>query len=84
MKKRWPLFTCLMNRFLTMATTLSVVARPQAAESDNQNQTNFISPIITEEVLPDEPGEFTLRLGTDYGQGTVRRMPYHTRKPASG
>ena len=50
-----------------MATTLSVVGA-RAAESDNQTETNFINPIITEEVLPDEPGELTLRLGTDYRQ----------------
>ena len=34
-----------------MATTLSVVVGARAAESDNQTETNFINPIITEEVL---------------------------------
>ena len=50
----------------------------RAAESDNRTETNFISPIVTEEVLPDEPGEFTLRLGTDYGQrnGEANALPY--------
>ena len=51
LKKRRSLFTCLRNSFITMATTLSVVVGARAAESDNQTETNFINPIITEEVL---------------------------------
>ena len=57
-----------MNSFLTAATALSVVVGMQAADSDNRTETKFINPIITEEVLPDEPGELTLRVGTDYRQ----------------
>jgi hypothetical protein len=68
LKKRWLPFTFLMKSLLTTATTLSVVVGARAGESDNRTGTNFINPIITEEVLPDEPGDFTLRLGTDYRQ----------------
>jgi hypothetical protein len=57
-----------MKSLLTTATALSVVVGARAAGSDNQTETNFVNPIVTEEVLPDEPGEFTLRLGTDYRQ----------------
>jgi hypothetical protein len=54
------------------------VVGARAADSAHQTETNFISPIITEEVLPDEPGEFTLRLGTDYGHrnGSANALPY--------
>ncbi|HEY3914333.1 MAG TPA: hypothetical protein VGN61_07590 [Verrucomicrobiae bacterium] len=56
-----------MSGCLTLAVTLSVTGA-SAAENDDKTQTNFINPIITEEVLPDDPGELTLRFGTDYRQ----------------
>ena len=68
LKKRWSLLKHLTSSLLTTTAALLVVVRARAAENDNQTETKFINPIITEEVLPDEPGELTLRLGTDYRQ----------------
>jgi len=39
-----------------------------SAAETNKAELHFINPVITEEALPDDPGEITLRLGTEYRQ----------------
>jgi len=78
LKTRLPRLKHLASSFLTTAAALSVVVEAGAAESDNQTETNFLNPIVTEEVMPDEPGELTLRLGTDYRRRNTEanELPY--------
>ena len=77
-KARWAVLKRLTSGVLTTAAALSAGMGAPAAESDNQTETNFLNPIVTEEVMPDEPGEFTLRLGTDYRRrnSEANELPY--------
>ena len=66
LKIRWLLSGCSIVGCLIAVAAVSVNGA-SAAETNN-TELHFISPIITEEALQDEPGEFTLRLGTEYRQ----------------
>jgi Putative MetA-pathway of phenol degradation len=75
--KRWLLFEYSMSGFLITAAAASVIGTSVAETNDAE--TKFISPIITEEALPDEPKELTLRLGTEYrerGSDADGSLPY--------
>jgi hypothetical protein len=77
LRNRGLLFKCSMTGFLLTVAAVSVMGT-SAAET-NDAEIKFINPIITEEALPDEPGELTLRLGTDYRQRNVKAnavLPY--------
>jgi len=67
-KKPWSTFAWLFCGFIATATALSVAKGAQAAESEDKIESKFIEPIITEETMPNEPKELTVRFGTDYGQ----------------
>lgn len=61
--------------FLGIAFALGDNAHAQT----NEPKMEFLNPIITEEVLPDEPGELTLRLGNEYrarGGAADGTLPY--------
>lgn len=58
----------LVCGLITTTAAISVATQVWAAESDESTQTKYIEPIITEETMPNEPKELTLRFGTDYRQ----------------
>lgn len=64
LQKKCLLCPCLRTGALIAVTAMWVFGA-RGAETNNA-ELKFINPIITEEVLPDNPGELTLRLGTDY------------------
>src|ERR1700745_1369817 len=66
LKNRWLLSGCSIVGCLIAVAAVSV--NGASAAETNSTELYFISPIITEEALPDEPREWTLRLGTEYRQ----------------
>jgi hypothetical protein len=76
-KNRW-----LLSGYSILGWLIAVVAVPvngASAGETNHTELHFIDPIITEEVLPDEPGDLTLRLGTEYrrrGSEANGSLPY--------
>jgi hypothetical protein len=52
-----------------VVTENSVQAADIADNETNKTETTFIEPILIEETMPNEPGELSLRLTTDYRRG---------------
>jgi hypothetical protein len=78
LKIRWSLFNRSMSGFAAAAAAVSVMGAA-VAQSNDKTETKFVNPIITEEALPDEPRELTLRLGTEYRERDGRvngTLPY--------
>jgi hypothetical protein len=77
LKNRWLLSGCSIVGCLIAVAPDSV--KGSSGTETNNAELHFINPIITEEVLPDEPGELTLRLGTEYrerGSEANGSLPY--------
>jgi hypothetical protein len=56
----------------------SIHAADSADNETNKTETAFIEPILIEETMPNDPGELSLRLTTDYrrnGGGAVGTLP---------
>lgn len=61
---------CSIVSFLILSSGPQPLRAAPPSGANDEAQTEFLSPIITEETLPDKPGELTLRLGTEYGKRT--------------
>lgn len=51
---------------LVFAVETGAVGKTMAKEPDGEIRSGLVEPIITEETLPNEPGELSLRLSTEY------------------
>lgn len=58
----------LVFGFIPTMAALFFVTTAQVAEAEDKTESKIVEPIITEETMPNEPQELTLRFGTDYGQ----------------
>ncbi len=57
------------NSLMTWSVFLLCATGALADDETNKTENTFIEPILIEETMPNEPGEWSLRLTTDYRRG---------------
>jgi hypothetical protein len=58
--------TTLVWSGFALLVALGLAPSPTLAQEEEKNEINIVEPILTEETLPNEPRELSLRLTTDY------------------